>query len=465
MIMNILSIQFGVFVIVASTIYHLLPWKWKKNWLLIISYGFYITVDFRYAIVLLVLTIINYLFAQRTRNTGKNTLYSSSALFVDFLSFGLLKWLTSPYIVITAITPEKWILPIGFSFYLLQLIGFQLEIRQMKIKEMPSFVDFAVYLVYFPKLLSGPIEKPSSFLKKLANPVIVTNEIIDKALGLVFNGLVRKVLIANLLQILVLPIFVLGKFPSWISLISYAIVLYNDFAGYTSIVRGVSLFFGIELSANFQQPYLARSFSEFWSRWHISLSTWLRETIYFPLSRKLARLNTFPGSVINYVIPPVITMLVSGFWHGATLAMLTWGFAHGILLIIERLLFEKWPQIRPSRLKFTGQFTSRFITFIFVCLGWVPFSSPGLQQSIEVIRSLIFKPYLFNESYQIFPIILIVLSFLLDIAAQKSEDELWWQKTPVLMQAVGISVSLLALAAAITYQIQEPISAFIYQGF
>jgi alginate O-acetyltransferase complex protein AlgI len=463
--MNILSLEFGVFVFVAAVIFHLLPWKWKKYWLILISYGFYTTVDIRYAAVLFLLTIINYQFAKKGRTTGSFSIYSSAALSINLLSFALLKWLTSPYIVFTPFIIEKWILPIGYSFYLLQLISFQIEVRQLKMKEIPSFLDFALFLVYFPKLLSGPIEKPSTFFKKLLNPVIVTNEIINKAFGLIFNGLVRKVVIANLLQIVVSPIYVLGKFPSWISLISYSIVLYNDFAGYTSIVRGVSLFFGIELTNNFHQPYLARNFSEFWSNWHISLTTWLRETIYFPVSRKLKRLNSFPERFLDYLIPPILTMLISGLWHGTTLAMLTWGFAHGILLIVERLLYERWSQIRPSRLNPMGQFSSRLITFLFVCLGWVPFSSPGLQQSIEVIRSLFFKPYIFDERIQIFPILLIILSFVLDFTAQKSDDELWWQKIPVTMQAVGISVSILALAAAITYQIQEPVSAFIYQGF
>jgi alginate O-acetyltransferase complex protein AlgI len=462
---DILSLQFAAFAITAAVIYHLLPWGWKRGWLLLISYGFYAVVDIRYVLVLLLLTTINYVFAVKSKTAGVTHFYSSAALLVNLLSFGLLKWLTSPYAVFLGVVNWKWLLPVGFSFYLLQLISFQIDIRHKKISEMPSFIDFALYLAYFPKLLSGPIEKPTPFLQRVKNPLLVTNEVIGKAFGLILNGLVRKLLIANLLQILVSPIFVLGIYPNWMSVFAYAILLYNDFLGYTSVVRGVSLFFGIELSSNFQQPYLARNFSEFWSHWHISLTVWLRETIYFPLSRKLTRINSFTGKIISFVIPPLITMLASGLWHGVTLAMLVWGFGHGILLIIERLIFEKWPEFRPTRLNFPGQIASRVVTFLFVCLGWVPFSSPGLEQSIEAMGKLILRPVFIEGFLPILPIILIIMSFLLDIAAQRSQDELWWQRLAVPVRAIGMVVCFLILVAAITYQNQEPVKAFIYQGF
>lgn len=462
--MSVLSFQFAGFVVITFLIYHLIPWGWKRGWLLIASYTFYSAVDIRYAIVLLILTIGNFVLA--SRENKKNLIsYNSIALFINLLSFGLLKWLTSPYVLFTGFITEKWILPVGFSFYLLQLLSFQLDVRHKKIKEMPTFWDFALFLAYFPKLLSGPIEKPSTFIPKIKEPIIVTNEVIGRSFGLILNGLIRKILIANLLQILVPPLFVLGQNPLWISLIAYTILLYNDFAGYTSVVRGVSLLFGIELSSNFQEPYLARNFSEFWSRWHISLTIWLRETIFFPLSRNYARMYSRSGNISGIILPPLITMFVSGLWHGLTLAMLAWGFAHGLLLIFERLIYEKWPQVRPSRLSISGQFVSRVITFFFISLGWVPFSSPGLQQSIEAFKGLFLNPVVFSKSSQTIPFLLIGLSFLLDIVSQNSSDELWWKKATNPAQAIGVSVSLMLLIAAISFQTQEPVRAFIYQGF
>jgi alginate O-acetyltransferase complex protein AlgI len=463
--MNILSFNFVIFVILAFVIYHTLPWGWKRSWLLLLSYGFYIVVDIRFSIVLLILTITNYILAEKSRINTANSFYYFSALMANLLSFGILKWLTSPYVLFSGFNIGDWILPVGFSFYLLQLISFQIEIRQNKIKEMPSFYDFALYLIYFPKLLAGPIEKPSNFLAKVKNPLLVTNDLLGKAFGLILNGLVRKVVIANLLQILVLPLYTKGTDPQWMSLIVYAFVIYNDFAGYTSIIRGVSLLFGIELSSNFQQPYLARNFSEFWSRWHISLTVWLRETIFFPLSRKLVRIDSAVGRISNIICPPIITMLASGLWHGLTLAMLVWGLIHGLLLIIERLIYEKWPEIRPNRLNYPWQIVSRLIVFLLVSIAWVPFSLRDLSISIGVLNNLFFKPVLLNGFIPIIPIFLIALSFVLDLFEQKTGDELWWQTQSIFLQGFVISISILVIVSALTYQIQEPVKAFIYQGF
>ncbi len=133
----------------------------------------------------------------------------------------------------------------------------------------------------------------------MTEPKLVDKKVLGDAFGLIFNGLLRKLLIADGLSAMVPDAFLLDGNPSWLALITYAIIIYNDFSGYTSLVRGVSLFFGIELSSNFQQPYLARNFSEFWNRWHISLTAWLRETIYFPLSRKINKQKSYLSFAIK----------------------------------------------------------------------------------------------------------------------------------------------------------------------
>jgi alginate O-acetyltransferase complex protein AlgI len=462
--LDILSWQFALFACVTAVIYHLLPWSWKHVWLLVASCGFYAFLDIRYPVVLLILAVANYYLSALSvkKNSG---FYSNAALLINVLSFGLLKWLTSPYSTTLGFETGKWILPVGFSFYLLQLISYQINIRSKKIPVVPYFIDFALYTTYFPKLLSGPIEKPVTFLQKLNNPLIVNNDVLRKALGLIVNGLFRKVIIANLLKVLVPPIVAIGVIPTWISVFAFAIQLYNDFLGYTSIVRGISIFFGLELSRNFEQPYLARNFSEFWSGWHISLTTWLRETIFFPLSRKLARSTTAAGVFISFIVPTIVTMLVSGFWHGATMAMVVWGISHGILLVGERLLYEKFPKSRPQQLSKINQFFSRCITFFFVCITWVFFSSPGLNQSLRTLKELSFSPVIIGDISPILPLVLIVLSFLLDFAEHKYKDEIWWLNLSLPVRSFIIAIALLLLSAALTYQIQDPVKVFIYQGF
>jgi D-alanyl-lipoteichoic acid acyltransferase DltB (MBOAT superfamily) len=157
----------------------------------------------------------------------------------------------------------------------------------------------------------------------------------------------------------------------------YAFVLYNDFAGYTNIARGVSSLFGIELSANFAQPFFARSFTEFWTRWHITLSQWLRDYIYMPLSRALLRRNPRPSNVPNLLLPPLVTMLAGGFWHGSSVHMLLWGGLHGVYLIIERLLNMRRGAPRTRVQPMVRQVVSALAVFGLGCWALVAFRTTG----------------------------------------------------------------------------------------
>lgn len=462
--MEIVSWPFAGFALVASAIFHLISNRWKHAWLLFCSYLFYILLDTRYAIVLGILTLVNF-FAARITIEKKTSVPATCILIGNVLTFGLLKWLTSPYSQMIGKDAIGWILPVGFSFYILQLISFQVDVRARRLTRLPSLVDFALYLAYFPKLLSGPIEKPGTFFKRLENLQVLSNEVVDRALGLILNGLVRKVLIANMLRILVPALTSIDPAPSWFSFVVFGFQLYNDFLGYTSIVRGVSLLFGIELTQNFQQPFLARNFSEFWSRWHISLTTWLRETIYFPLGRKLGRLTSKSGILTAFLVPPILTMLASGFWHGATVGMLVWGIGHGVLLILERFLYQWFPEFRPERSNPATQWVYRVFTFLIICFTWIPFSFQGLNQSIRYIEQM--GSMSLNTKYlsPVIPGLLILLSFLFDLVEQKTKDELWWQKKSKPIIAIYTSIFLVLLVCAVTYQLQEPVITFIYQGF
>jgi len=185
----------------------------------------------------------------------------------------------------------------------------------------PDVVHFALYLAYFPKLLAGPIERARSFLPRLTAAGDVTNDVLARSATLIVIGIGRKLLIADPLfsripaEVTVDPLqYPAPRLLVW--LVAYAFALYNDFAGYTDIVRGVSGLFGIELSRNFAAPFFSRNFTELWTRWHITLSSWLRDYIYFPLSRALVRRNPNATHFVTLFVPPMVTMLVSGLWHG-----------------------------------------------------------------------------------------------------------------------------------------------------
>jgi D-alanyl-lipoteichoic acid acyltransferase DltB (MBOAT superfamily) len=197
-------------------------------------------------------------------------------------------------------------------------------------------------MAYFPRVVAGPIIRAREFLPSLLAPRTLSAVAIADSAFLILQGLVRKVVIADLLFRLI-PIgvfeqpreFSAPELAVW--LFAYAFTLYNDFAGYTLIARGVSGLFGIPLPANFNAPYFARTFSEFWRRWHITLSDWLRDYIYMPTVRLLLRRNLTRTHVLSIVLPPLFTMLVSALWHDLSAGMLLWGGLHAVFLIGERI--------------------------------------------------------------------------------------------------------------------------------
>jgi D-alanyl-lipoteichoic acid acyltransferase DltB (MBOAT superfamily) len=249
----------------------------------------------------------------------------------------------------------------------------------------------------------------------------------------------------------------------WVQVITFTLLLYNDFTGYTSIVRGLSCMFGLELSENFQQPFFARNFSEFWNRWHITLSTWLRETIYFPLSRKLGKNQNM--LVFAIILPPLATMLASGFWHGASLAMIVWGTIHGVYLIAERLLYEKFPRMRPQNLSKFWQGVSMVVVFILFTFTMVPFAVTTFKPTLMVWKNMLIQPSIGMQAATPLLFAVVVFSFILDFLAQRKKAELWWQDMPLLPRSAVIAFGIILLAVAIGLNIQTAGSVFIYQGF
>jgi D-alanyl-lipoteichoic acid acyltransferase DltB (MBOAT superfamily) len=328
-------------------------------------------------------------------------------------------------------------------------------------------VDFALYLAYFPKLVAGPIERANSFLPKLAAQRFVDNEVLARSFTLIIVGIVRKLLIADILAAAILsdvyevparytPPELLG----WLLL--YAFSLYNDFAGYTSIVRGVSGLFGIELSPNFQQPYFARSFTEFWNRWHMTLSYWLRDYVYFPLSRMLLRRNLSRRNLPNLIVPPLVTMLASGLWHGFSMHMLLWGGLHGLYQIVERLPSLWRPAVPPQKRPRWRQVTAALIIFTFVILAWVPFRWE-LPATFEFWRGLLNWSSLAINYRRLFLVAPIVAGAIgLDWLQYHYQDEVIFLRWPRLAQAFCLATVLLFIFISSGGDVGEP---FVYQGF
>ncbi len=475
--MSITSIHFFLFTTLALGVYYFLSRRSQNIWLRFVSYTFIFLWAWQFAVVLGIVTIINFLIAlqlgsdnQMRRGVlwlGIGVNVSTLVLFraVDFF-LPQLESLFGCLGVSVQASGLSILIPLGLSYYVLQTISYLVDVYRGQLKAETDFVNFALYLSYFPKIIAGPIERARSFLPKLAQARVVDPDILRRSILLIFTGLVRKLLIADILTAsILLDVFNLpSKYTSseligW--LVIYAFAIYNDFAGYTNIVRGVSGLFGIELSPNFWAPYFSRTFTEFWTRWHISLSEWLRDYIYFPVSRALGRRTSIRQNLANIVLPPVLTMLASGLWHGFGMHMLLWGALHGLYLVFERILTIWRPSMPPQNQPVWRQGLSATIVFLFVILAWVPFRW-------ELPAAFDFWSALFNGSFEIryrrlflvFPIV--AVSLLMDILQIRTQDEYVYLRWPRLARAACMAIILLLIFIVTGGDSEEP---FVYQAF
>ncbi len=278
------------------------------------------------------------------------------------------------------------ILPVGISFVTFEVLSYLIDVYRGE-PEARSFADLALLVMFFPHLVAGPILKPADFLPQLQRRLDVSWDNIERALPGFLLGFVKKVLIADSLALFVDSVYARpGLYSSptvWLAAVAYALQIYCDFSGYSDIAIASARCFGLEIPANFNMPYLSRNVSEFWSRWHISLSTWFRRYVYIPLGgnrRGVARasLNT------------MAVMLLSGLWHGAAWHFVAWGALHGFAMVMQRLFRVVVPKVEDRPASLLGSAVSWLMTFAFLCMSWVFFRSPDFQVALAVVAKMVF---------------------------------------------------------------------------
>ncbi len=282
--------------------------------------------------------------------------------------------------------PLEIYLPIGISFYTFQSMSYSLDIYFGKLAPVSSLRQFALYVSFFPQLVAGPIVRARHFLPQLLNPVVIHQENLKFGLTLILYGLIKKVCIADNLSGFVQSTFsgelTRDSLVVLIGAVAFAIQIYCDFSGYTDIAIGSARILGFKLLDNFAHPYFASSISEFWKRWHISLSTWLRDYLYIPLGGNQKGKG-------RQLLNLMITMLLGGLWHGAAWHFVLWGFYQGLLLCVHkfvvadrRLLAHSWWV--PLKILFT---------FYLTCIGWLIFITPDLQDLLFYVRKMCFLDF------------------------------------------------------------------------
>jgi alginate O-acetyltransferase complex protein AlgI len=279
------------------------------------------------------------------------------------------------------------LLPLGISFFVFHAISLLADCYRGKVTERVRLGDALLYIAFFPQLIAGPILRASRFLPQLAvvrNPDAIR---VNRAFLLILSGLFKKVVISNMLATrLVEPVFSVprsfGAGDTLLAIYGYAAQIYCDFSGYTDIAIGCALLFGFRLPRNFNAPYKAANPQEFWRRWHISLSRWMRDYLYFPLggSRK---------GPLRTGFNLMLTMLLGGLWHGASWTFVAWGGLHGFLLVAYRLWSRSsWRELIAIHNWAAGRYIARILLFHTVCAGWVLFRAPSFEIALEVFKRL-----------------------------------------------------------------------------
>ncbi len=278
------------------------------------------------------------------------------------------------------------ILPVGISFYTFQTMSYTIDIYRGQLKATHRFLDFALFVSYFPQLVAGPIERASELLPRILSPRKLSFKQSTRGLYLILFGLFKKIAITDSIAISVNSIYATsGQQVSWLDIVLatllFAVQIYCDFSGYTDIARGVSKLFGIELMRNFNLPYFSQNPSEFWQRWHISLSTWLRDYLYIPLGG-----NRY-GNVYRNLM---ITMVLGGLWHGAGWNFVLWGFYQGALLCIYRFGKKFFSSIGllPNSQSTVNSSIATLFFFILTCYGWLLFRANSFEQIVNFTQIL-----------------------------------------------------------------------------
>jgi D-alanyl-lipoteichoic acid acyltransferase DltB (MBOAT superfamily) len=482
----------------AAGIYRFLPHRWKNPWLVLISAGFLMTWSWKFILILVIFGYVNFALGKkidphspsRRKWVWGGIVFNLFILFIFKYSQFFLpefeKMLQSIGILQPGVALQI-LLPIGLSFLVIQVISYLLDVSNKRLEAETNPMKFGVYILYFPKLISGPVENARQFLPRLDSPLPFDRSLVERSLALLLSGLFRKLVFANPLFNLIPPDTFLNPLNYngqvlLLYLLAYAFALYNDFAGYTLIVRGVSLWFGIELTNNFNLPYLSRSFTEFWTRWHISLTSWLRDYIYFPLSRALIKRFPQRNHFLNFVLPPIVTMLISGLWHGLSWNLLVWGGLYGLYLVIERIPSLWHNSIPLDDQPRWQQILGTVRTFLLVTLAWIPFRME-LPAAASYLKGLflwqkpdffLFKQFLLGKAridfwsvarlpdYVWILILVLVGAIVLDVLQKFGKGEEFLLRWSRVGQIIFILILLIAGFFAVFSDNTAP---FVYQTF
>lgn len=398
------SLTYLIFFPSIVILFFLLPQKFKKIFLLIASFFFYSCWNVKYTLLMILSIVITYFTGIYIDINQNYTNKKKIAVFICFfINLGILFFFKyfnfavnslNELLTFLSLNPIKaqlnFLLPVGISFYTFQALGYTIDVYRKDIKAEKNFINYALFVSFFPQLVAGPIERSDNLLPQIKSKKIFSFENLVRGLSLITWGYFLKLVIADRAAILVNNTFdSIENYSSSMLILAailFTVQIYCDFYSYSIIAKGSAKILDIDLMDNFKEPFLSKSITEFWHRWHISLSTWFKDYLYIPLG------GNRKGKLRQY-FNLFIVFSVSGLWHGADMSFVVWGIIHGVLIIIENI-----SGILKKKSNFFFDFLRRIFCFLFVVFAFIFFRAKNIKEANIFIKNL----FAFNLSWPLF---------------------------------------------------------------
>ena len=382
------------------------------------------------------------------------------------------RWGRKAWVVVSlcgfTLEPLDIFLPVGISFFTFQSISYIIDVYRGRIEPLRRWLDYVFYVSFFPQLVAGPIVRARDFIPQIyKNPPVVTRAEFGEGMFLILCGLFKKTVISDYIslnfvdRIFDAPLLYTGV-ENLLGVYGYALQIYCDFSGYSDMAIGIALLLGFRFNINFDSPYQSASITEFWRRWHISLSSWLKDYLYIPLG------GNRKGKVRTYV-NLLITMLLGGLWHGASVRFILWGALHGVALAVHKFVMSRFSSFKQlgTEMKPWRRVVGILVTFHVVCFGWILFRADSMQTVGEMLTQIFtnFHPEVFTQFVAGYKgvFFLMVLGYVLHFMPRSADSlmQRWVSRSPLLVQAF-----ILAAAIFIVVQLKSAgVQPFIYFQF
>lgn len=440
----------------------------RKILLLVASYVFYGAWDWRFLSLILLSTVVDYAVGLILRNPNPRygrRFWLIVSLCVNLGVLGFFKYfnffVTSANSILgplsgSEIRTLQIVLPVGISFYTFQTMSYTIDIYRGRLKPITNFFDFGLFVAFFPQLVAGPIVRAATFLPQLTDKKFFDDIRFKHYFTLFLIGFLKKACIADNIGPLIENVFdaplAYNAMSIWLATLFFAVQIYCDFSGYTDMAIAAAGLLGYQLTINFNYPYFAENIADFWRRWHISLSTWLRDYLYISLGGNRGTVNKTYRNLM-------LTMLLGGLWHGAGWNFIIWGGLHGIALVAHRL-YRASKDVPPALVSVFSRL-SPFLTFYWVCLAWIFFRSSNLSDALGMADSFVtfhsFGPKSLNPLHFLWFPAMILAHWI----AMKADITNRIEKVPdlVFSASLGVAVVLVLMFVRVDYQ------PFIYFQF